>query len=149
MFPPKGASDYVKMECKKLQKNVAPILKKGMILSGIAIPLVGISLFNLSILLFSEGLQSDYLLAAGLLALVGAFGMALYKESNRQSRIMHEKNLEYMQTRIEESTEIDQFEKDRFQRQLNQEPAHAYQIFHTFLEKEEKKQNQDSVGGQA
>ncbi|GAA0451242.1 DUF5392 family protein [Alkalibacillus silvisoli] len=143
LFTPKDASTYVKNEFDHMQSQVSPFMKRSMIYSFIAFPLIAISVFNLFFVISSMSLTSDSALVIGGLALIGAIGMALFKESVHNNKSLHQTSLEYVKSRIKKSEIIPEHAIDRYLKNIENSPNRLFQTFHDFLQHEERLKNHE------
>ncbi|SDH97562.1 hypothetical protein SAMN05192534_1172 [Alteribacillus persepolensis] len=136
----KNAPVHVKEEFDKMQERLAPLVKKSMVYGFIAMPLVTFSLWNLFFLLAGTSLTADTALLFGGLALLGAVGMALFKESIHQSKNIQKQSVEYVHHRIKNSYVLSHEAKEQYLKKVVSDPAKCYQTFYEFLEHERRLQ---------
>ncbi|GEL08001.1 DUF5392 family protein [Salisediminibacterium halotolerans] len=131
-------SAYVKHEVDALQKMLAPKMKKSLLYGAIAIPLIISSVFNLYFLLVHVPSGAEMVWFLLLFAVLGAVGMALFKESKFLTNDMRSESYVYMQERVKNSSLLNQELIDRYIHDLQSEPKKAMDTFIMFLEHEER-----------
>ncbi|MDQ0159385.1 DUF5392 family protein [Alkalibacillus salilacus] len=143
LLTPKKASPYVKQGFSEMESYLSPILKKSIIYSMIAFPLITISVFNLIYLLTTTSINQDTAIIIGVLAVLGAVGMALFKESMHHNRSLQQQSLNYIYKRIQQSETVPAQAIERYIRDLKANPGRAYQTFQAFLQHEERLTHHD------
>ncbi|MET3684118.1 arginine exporter protein ArgO [Alkalibacillus flavidus] len=126
-----------------MERYLSPLLKKSIIFSMIAFPLITISVFNLIYLLTTVPINRDTMLIIGVLAVLGAIGMALFKESMHHNRSLQQQSFDFIKSRIQQSEVVPEQAIVRYIRDLDTQPSRAYQTFQTFLQHEERLTNYD------
>ncbi|GEN46284.1 DUF5392 family protein [Alkalibacillus haloalkaliphilus] len=138
LFTPKDASSYVKEEFDEMQSKISPFMKRSLIYSFIAFPLMAVSIFNLFFVLTSMPYSSEVLLAIGVLALIGAFGMALFRESLHHNKSLHQTSINYIRERIAKSEIVPEQAVKRYLKTIDYNPNQLFHTFHEFLKHEER-----------
>ncbi|MCM3584577.1 YwnF family protein [Mesobacillus maritimus] len=105
---------HVKKELEKLERIISPAMKKMTKYSLWTFPLLGVSIFNLVSLIFFGALNRDTLPLVLFLAIIGAIGMALYKEIKMQRKELQKISAEFMITRIQNSEVANDYHKKMY-----------------------------------
>ncbi|MEB1807108.1 MAG: YwnF family protein, partial [Bacillaceae bacterium] len=128
-------SSYTKKEFEKMQSRISPLVKKSTIFTVASISLISISFINLYYLLF--GHVSNMVLTV-VFSILGAVGMALYKEVKFQNKEIYNTSINYIKERIMKSEIVPDYTRDRFIEKVSSEPMNAFQTFSEFLHQEER-----------
>ena len=128
-------SSYTKKEFEKMQSRISPLVKKSTIFTVASISLISISFINLYYLLF--GHVSNMVLTV-VFSILGAVGMALYKEVKFQNKEIYNTSINYIKERIMKSEIVPDYTRDRFIEKVSSEPMNAFQTFSEFLNQEER-----------
>lgn len=129
--------NFIKREMEQLHEIIKPLAKKVSKYTFWAFFLVVLSFVNLAFLLFfNPELQSMAILV--LFAIIGAFGLALYKEAKHQKREIHRQSAAYIIKRIQKSDIVSTGYQKRYIRLIKAQPVHMMQYFIRFLEEEKK-----------
>lgn len=128
---------FIKKEFEELKKLTAPIVRKYSIYSFAASTLILFSLINLYFLFFHNNWAQEIVMLI-VYGAVGALGMALFKESNLQSKQVFKLGYHYMVNRMRESTHLYDYRKDRYLQLISKNPMEAISIFREFLMEEER-----------
>ncbi|MDQ0256858.1 hypothetical protein J2S74_004280 [Evansella vedderi] len=128
---------YIKKEFEEMKKLTAPIVRRYSIYSFISAPLVIFSAINLYFLLFHSTWTSEIPLLI-IYGVLGAIGLALFKESTFQSKQVFKMGYHYMINRMKESKYLYDYRKERYLQLINQNPVDAVNIFREFLKEEER-----------
>ncbi|MDE5414395.1 DUF5392 family protein [Alkalihalobacterium chitinilyticum] len=128
-------SSYTKKEFEKMQRRISPLVKKSTIFTVASISLISISFINLYYLLF--GHVSNMVLTV-VFSVLGAVGMALYKEVKFQNKEIYNTSINYIKERIMKSEIVPDYTRDRFIEKVVSEPMNAFHTFSDFLHQEER-----------
>lgn len=131
-------SNYMKEEFERMQQRLAPFVKKSMIYSMIAIPLIIFSSISLFIFLSLNVRGEQELPIVIVFAFLTAFGVALLIESFHKNREMVQAGVDYIIERISKSKTIPDDARNRYIRAIENDKRKAYQIFYHFLEYEQR-----------
>ncbi|WP_096199560.1 DUF5392 family protein [Bacillus sp. FJAT-45350] len=131
-----GLSTYIRKEIEKIQSTIAPLMKKSMLLTFVSISMLSVAIVNLFILIFGSVNSQTVMIVA--FSLLGAIGMALYKETVHQNKEIQKKSIEYIKERIKGSKSVPEETKDQYIEKVTREPMIALQTFCEFLSKEER-----------
>ncbi|WP_216829798.1 DUF5392 family protein [Alkalihalobacterium elongatum] len=128
-------SSYSKREFEKLQHKIAPLVKKSTVFSIISITMISFSLINLYHLLFGD---INNIVFTFIFSLLGAVGVALYKEVKFQNKEIYKTSIEYINDKIQKSEVVPEYSKEKFIEKVRVEPMNAFQVFSDFLSQEER-----------
>ncbi|WP_096187890.1 DUF5392 family protein [Evansella halocellulosilytica] len=129
-------SSYTKKEVEKLQTDLAPLVKRSAILTFISFSMLSIAIVNLFLFIFGMG-NNDFVIIFAF-SLLGALGMALYKETIYKNKEIQTTSIEYIKKRMVKSTLVPEDTKDQYIEKVNKDPMTAFQTFCDFLSKEER-----------
>ncbi|MED3646850.1 YwnF family protein [Halalkalibacterium halodurans] len=137
---------HVKKEFERMQLQLAPIIRKSTIYSFISIPLLSFALFNLFLFLFNGELPiQDFTIAIAIFCLMGAFGLALFKESMHKNKEFIDSSITYIKDRIATSSYVPDQAKERYLHDIKEDPRQVFWVFQQFLEQEERIKRLDEV----
>lgn len=106
MFPMTNIPPFIQRELEQLNEKIAPLLKKASKYGFWSIPLILISIFNLVTVLFLIPDKQKMILAIILYAIIGALGMALWKEAKLQRKEIQKVSADYVINRIEKAISL-------------------------------------------
>ncbi len=130
---------FIEKEIQTITDIVKPQLKKGSRYLLIAIPLLAISFTNLILLLIVGGWNMDNMLYLALYALMGAVGIALYKESKHVKKEMQQISMEHIIERIKKSEHMNDYAKNEYVQNIKAKPKFGFHTFLTFLTEEDQR----------
>lgn len=130
-------STSVRNEIEKLQEIIFPLMKKTSRYVIWSFPLLGIALVNLVWLVLFAPSSTGTMIMSGVYALMGAIGMALFKESKINKKKMRKIGNEYMIERIEKSVYVSEGRKKEYIKFIQKQPIKATSSFIQFLNEEE------------
>ncbi|OUM91915.1 MAG: hypothetical protein BAA03_04510 [Caldibacillus debilis] len=130
--------EYIRKELEQIQKLIFPLARKTSKYMFWTFPLIGISFLNIIYLLFfvPDG-GRDY----GLLfvySVLGALGLALWKETRLNKKEIEKIGMQYMVERITKSRSVSEEVKTRYIRRIKEKPALAMENFVRFLQEEDR-----------
>ncbi|WP_047985689.1 DUF5392 family protein [Ornithinibacillus californiensis] len=128
---------FIKKEVEKLNETISPFIKKVSKYSFWSFPLTIFSLINLFFMLVVMP-ETRTAVALVLYAIMGAFGLALSKEAKHQRKEILKVSEEFIVKRISRSNVVDETQKERYIREVKQQPAFAMNHFIKFLEEENR-----------
>lgn len=128
-------SSYTKKEFENMQRRIAPLVKKSTIFTVASISLISISFFNLYYLLFGH---VNNMVLTLVFSVVGAVGIALYKEVKFQNKEIYNTSINYIKERMMKSEIVPDYTRDKFIEKVKTEPMNAFQTFSDFLHQEER-----------
>lgn len=102
----------------------------------IAIPLLGISVVNLILMLFTAGWNLNTMLIPGIYALLGAVGAALIKESRHNNKEIRRIGMKHIIETINKSEHINDHTKKDYISSIKAKPKFSLQTFISFLTEE-------------
>ncbi|MFA9559540.1 DUF5392 family protein [Evansella sp. AB-rgal1] len=137
LFRGNNRSNYVKSQLEEMHSEIAPLTKKSMIFTFIAIPLLFSSIFNLYFLITYAPSNAEIGMMVLIFCVTGAVGMAFFKESKYYNKEIHNTSFEYIEKRIKKSEVINDYSKEKYLDQLHSEPYKSVAIFLEFLQQEE------------
>ncbi len=127
---------FVIKEIEKLEDALQPVKKKAARYSFWSFPLIALSVFNLSVQLFT---MPDIRISGVILySLIGAMGMALSKEGKYQRKEMIKQSTDYMVERINKSDAVPESIKERYANLVQSRPIQSVGYFVKFLEEENR-----------
>ncbi|MDY0409671.1 YwnF family protein [Virgibacillus soli] len=129
---------FVKREMEQIQKIVGPLAKKSSKYALWSLPLISISLVNIVFLLFIVPAEYQSTPTVYIFAALGAFGLALSRESKLQKREIHKLSTDYMIKRIQQSDIASELSQKRYIRLIHEQPLQMMQHFVRFLEEENR-----------
>lgn len=130
---------FVMREIEKLEEIIAPLLKKASRYYLWSIPLVFVSLFNLIFLLiFDSNNISSMLPVVIIYAVLGALGLALFKESKYKRKEIEKLSSKYIIDRMNKSVVITENVKNEYISMVKNKPANAIEYFIRFLQDENR-----------
>ena len=132
----------IKKEIDKLQEVLYPISKKITRYSIWTFPLIGVSIFNLAGLFLFGQVNQESVPMILFLAIMGAIGMALYKEIKIQRNEIKKLSAEYMVERIKKSEVANDYHKKEYIALIQEQSINkmiAYFIH--FLNEEDRRKN--------
>ncbi|MDX8044504.1 DUF5392 family protein [Gracilibacillus sp. S3-1-1] len=127
---------FMKNELEKLFAKINPLMKKNAKYMMFAMPLLFISVFNLIFFLFFGGFENSMLAIPVIYALMAAVGLALYKESKHIKKEIRQLETEYIVTRIEKSSILNERKKKDYISIIKTQPKLNLQTFMNFLTEE-------------
>ncbi|SEM21649.1 hypothetical protein SAMN05192533_101453 [Mesobacillus persicus] len=138
----KDLPNHIKKEIDKLQEVLHPISKKITRYSIWTFPLIAVSIFNLAGLFLFGQVNQESAPMILFLAIMGAIGMALYKEIKIQRKEIKKLSAEYMVERIKNSEVANEYRKKEYialiqEQSINKMIAH----FIHFLNEEDRRKN--------
>ncbi|MCD8510436.1 MAG: YwnF family protein [Bacillus sp. (in: Bacteria)] len=120
-----------------MKKLTAPIVRKYSIYSFASASLILFSVINLYFLFFHTNWAQEITMLI-VYGVVGALGLALFKESSFQSKRVFKLGYHYMVNRMRESTHLYDYRKERYLQLINKNPMEAINIFREFLMEEQR-----------
>ncbi|WP_102028455.1 DUF5392 family protein [Salirhabdus sp. Marseille-P4669] len=137
----KNMPTFVKKEMEIIMGVLKPYMKKFSKYRIFAIPLMVFPIMNLFLLLLSGGWYLDAIPTLAIYALMGAIGIALFKESKHVQKEMESISTERMIERINRSELLNDFTKKEYINTIKMQPKLGFQAFLQFLtEEHERKQ---------
>jgi len=130
---------FIKKEFEKLQESLEPTVRKASKYGLWAFPLILLSLFNFVSLLFFASARSTIVIV--IYAIIGAVGLALYKEAKFQRKAIRTVSFNYIIKRISESEVAPESLKKKYLSQIKNQPAMTFNYFIGFLEEENRAYN--------
>ncbi len=128
---------YIRAEFEKIQAITSPLVKKGFLFTIVSILMMSFSMANLYGLIFHVTADRKTLMILAC-ALIGAIGMALYRETIYQNEEIRRTSIAYIKTRIKESKAIPAETKETYLEKITREPVNAFMTFTEFLSREER-----------
>ncbi|WP_110926166.1 DUF5392 family protein [Bacillus massiliglaciei] len=128
----------IQKELLAMKKKLEPLTKKNNRYAFLSSMMLGISIINLYDLLFLNRQAEERLLLLLFFALIGAFGMALFKEMRLRNKEIRKLTLSYIEERIRNSSSLSAEKKERYLTSIAATPMLALQLFKNFLLEEEK-----------
>lgn len=129
---------YIRKELENMQASIKPLLKKALIYGFISIPLFGIAVFNLYYIIFDASVTENITTLLILFSVIGALGLALFKESRLKNKEAQESSLKYIRDRMTKSEVVHEDLKEGYLRKLKAEPFNQFNLFSEFLAQEER-----------
>lgn len=131
-------SEHIKKELEAIQKLILPLAKKTSKYMFWTYPLIGISLINIVYLLFfaPEFMDNKFLLI--LYSILGALGLALYKEIRLNKKEIQKIGTQYIIERMKKSRFVGEDRKTYYIRTVEKLPVQALDFFIRFLQEEER-----------
>lgn len=124
-------------EIEKLEEVIAPFLKRASRYFLWSIPLIFVSFFNLVFLLIFDLSNIQSMLPIILiLAVIGALGLALAKESKLQRKQIQKMSSDYIIKRMSSSVVLSDSVKQAYIAKVKDSPAYALEYFIRFLQHE-------------
>ena len=139
----KQMPSYVEREMEIIKDHVKPLLKKTSTYSLIAIPISMMSLINLFFLLVYNGVNKEVMGSLIVFSIIGAVGIALFKESKFLRKEIQQKTNKYITDRITKSEYVLDYQKKEFIKLINERPILGFNRFVNFLEEENKRKGLD------
>ncbi|ARK30505.1 DUF5392 family protein [Halalkalibacter krulwichiae] len=130
-------SHYTRKEFEKIQEMIAPLVKKSSTYAFLSVPMFSFSVVNLYFLLFNSS-QANQMLWIAIFAILGALGLALFKESIHKNREIFNKSVAYIKGRINKSDLITDDEKENYLNEIKHNPVNVFKVFQKFLSREER-----------
>ncbi|WP_088034389.1 DUF5392 family protein [Evansella clarkii] len=129
---------YIRKELENMQASIKPLIKKALIYGFISIPLFGIAVFNLYYIIFDASVTENITTLLILFSVIGALGLALFKESRLKNKEAQESSLKYIRDRMAKSEVVHEDLKEGYLRKLKAEPFNQFNLFSEFLAQEER-----------
>ncbi|QDP41772.1 DUF5392 family protein [Radiobacillus deserti] len=129
---------YIQREMEAISEKIRPLMKKSSLYTSIAFPMIIVSIINIFVLLFTNGLSNGLSISLIIFALMAAVGMALSKESKFLRKEIQKQSNQHILKRIEQSEVVPESTKNKFIQMVKQQPVLGFHTFVTFLEEEEK-----------
>lgn len=129
---------YIRKELENMQASIKPLIKKALIYGFISIPLFGIAVFNLYYIIFDASVTENITTLLILFSVIGALGLALFKESRLKNKEAQESSLKYIRDRMAKSEVVHEDLKEGYLRKLKVEPFNQFNLFSEFLAQEER-----------
>ncbi|UOQ92355.1 YwnF family protein [Halobacillus shinanisalinarum] len=114
--------NFVNRELKQIQELILPTMKKVSKYTLGSFLLIAISVINLFSLVFIVPSHMSSMFTIGFYALIGAVGMALYKEARLQRKEMKKRSTDYIIERIQKSHLISDQSKEEYISQIKDNP---------------------------
>ncbi|UOR13587.1 DUF5392 family protein [Halobacillus amylolyticus] len=105
---------FVNRELERIQEIILPMVKKVSKYTLGSFPLIAISVINLFSLVFIVPGHMSSMFTIGFYALIGAVGMALYKEARHQKKEMKKRSTDYIMERIRKSEVMSDRGKEKY-----------------------------------
>src|SRR5690606_7810873 len=136
-LPMTDMPSFIKKEVDKLNDTIHPFIKKVSKYSFWAFPLITFSLINLFFMLV---VMPDNRTTVALIfyAIMGAFGFALSKEAKHQRKEILKMSEAFIVKRIKKSNVITDTVKERYIKNVKEQPGFAMNHFIRFLEEENR-----------
>ncbi|MFC4321179.1 DUF5392 family protein [Litchfieldia salsa] len=138
-FMSDNVPDYAQEELEQIKQCVSPLMKKSSVYMFISMFLLMISLTNLYFLVFYAPSSDQTLFMIFALAVFGAFGMALVKETRFFNIEIKRIANQYINERINRSDYLTDGRKKEYIRWVDEQPFIALNTFIDFLNEEENK----------
>ncbi|MBD8069074.1 DUF5392 family protein [Bacillus sp. PS06] len=138
LFMSDDVPEFAQKELDELKQRVAPLVKKSSIYMVISMFLLMISLTNLTYLILYPFHEQSFMMIVGL-ALCGAFGMALVKETRFFHIEIERLGNQFIIDRINESEYLTEVRKKEYIRWIQDQPFIAIKTFIDFLSEEDMK----------
>lgn len=135
----KQMPSYVEREMEIITERVKPLLKKSSTYSFIAVPISMVSLINLFFLLIYNGVNKEVMGSLIVFAVLGAIGIALFKESKFLQKEIQQISNKYIMERITKSEYVLDYQKREFIALIKEKPILGFNTFVHFLEEENKR----------
>ncbi|MBU8906670.1 DUF5392 family protein [Desertibacillus haloalkaliphilus] len=132
---------YTRNELEKIQKLIAPAVKKSTIFIFLSMSMISFSIINLYYLIFGTG-TSGLTIFVLLFSLLGALGVALYKESLHKNKEIQQLSREYIIDRITKSEHLPDDAKDKYVAKIQADPKTTFEVFFQSLDQEERMKKQ-------
>ncbi|MCT2537485.1 YwnF family protein [Aquibacillus koreensis] len=126
------------VELESIQKLIGPIMKVRTRYIMFSVPMITLSLFQLSVLLFYGGMNQELLWTSVFYALLAAIGFALLKEGKQKKLEMQQMTNDYMIDRVNKSQFVSEHNKKEYVELIQQQPFLAINNFIRFLTEEDK-----------
>lgn len=133
---------YTKRELEKIQKTIAPYLKKSTLFSLLSIPLLSFAFASLYSLLFGQMVNPEMTIII-IVSFIGALGAAFFKESMHYNRSVFKTGFSLIRERIIKSDIASESVRKMYAEKLQQEPFNAMNIFIEFLAHEERQKRRE------
>ena len=136
-LPMTDMPSFIKKEVDKLNDTIYPFIKKVSKYSFWAFPLIAFSLINL---FFKLVIMPDTRTTVALIlyAVMGAFGFALSKEAKHQRKEILKVSEAFIVKRIKKSDVVTETVKERYIKNVKEQPGFAMNHFIRFLEEENR-----------
>jgi hypothetical protein len=136
-LPMTDMPSFIKKEVDKLNDTIYPFIKKVSKYSFWAFPLIAFSLINLFFMLVIMP-DTRTTVALILYAVMGAFGFALSKEAKHQRKEILKVSEAFIIKRIKRSDVVMETVKERYIKNVKEQPGFAMNHFIRFLEEENR-----------
>ncbi|MRX72223.1 hypothetical protein GJU40_08670 [Bacillus lacus] len=141
----KNTPSFVQKEIEHMEELVSPVSKKASKYVFWSFLLMPLSFFNLFVILFINPSSSRSIpLMAVFYAVLGAAGLALYREARFHHKEILKKAHGYILERINNSRVASESQKKEFTFLIQKQPIRALDFFIQFLEQENKKHKRDN-----
>lgn len=138
-FIVKQLPSYIEREMEIITDRVKPLLKKSTMYSFLAIPISMVSLINIFFLLVYKGVNQEVMGSLIVFSLLGAIGIALFKESKFLQKEIQQMSNQYIMDRISKSEYVLDYQKNEFITLIKEKPILGFSTFVHFLEEENKR----------
>ncbi|WP_026907977.1 YwnF family protein [Paucisalibacillus globulus] len=136
-LPMTDMPSFIKKEVDKLNDTIYPFIKKVSKYSFWAFPLIAFSLISLFFMLVIMP-DTRTTVALILYAVMGAFGFALSKEAKHQRKEILKVSEAFIVKRIKKSDVVTETVKERYIKNVKEQPGFAMNHFIRFLEEENR-----------
>jgi len=130
--------EYIKKEIEAIQNLILPVARKTSKYMLWTFPLLTISLVNLVYLLAFTPKTEDTVGSLVLFAILGALGMALWKETKLNKKEIEKIGLVYIVDRIQKSRVVSEDRKNYYLKKVKEQPVEAMTNFIKFLQEENR-----------
>lgn len=131
---------YIQKELEAIGKYVKPLIKKSSIFTFISFPMIMFASINFLFLVLNGAVTRDAMPYLLFLAVFGAIGMALLKESRSLQKDIQVISNNYMVERISKSEAVTDAKKKEFISIIKNQPILGFNTFVSFLEEEKKQE---------
>jgi hypothetical protein len=130
--------ENIRKEIEQIQKLISPLARKTSKYMFWTYPLIGIALINLGYLLFFATRGDNFYIPLIIYAAIGAFGLALRRESKLNKKEIERIGVRYIIERMKKSRYVTNERKNQYIQIVNEKPILAMENFIKFLQEEDR-----------